>query len=354
MRLVAFLVASLVALAPRVSSAQDEHTADPGPLATTTAVFGGLLVPGAGHAVAGDWESGWALAKVRGLGLGVAGAGALWLAATGASRRAGGIPVAMMIAGSGLMIVPWWADIYGSAGGGRGTGIPRVDLPRAEIDAMYAHVRDPRFEFSHFAAFRADVGVASFRLRPLLWVSTDTGNQRGRLEVAYRLRGPGAARPSGDGSAFEVRGAAGYHLYPEESFWVATAEVAVAGRYDMARVSPSLKGSFAELSLGLALERIDYDVAGASDDYTDLLVGGFAYGMYLGRRGELAAFYEHRRDELTGGISPGRENGSGFLGHLGGRAFFYVTDRFGITAEYAAGAAHVAQIGLRVKLGAAP
>jgi hypothetical protein len=357
--LAACVVAASLVTAPQIARADndsaepdpDEQTLDPGPLAATAAVLGGILVPGVGHAVGGDRDSALALLKIRGLGFLIAGIGGAWLGATGASRRAGAVPVAMVVTGGGLIILPWWADIYGAVGSGATGGIPRVDLPRLELDVSYAYVRDPQFAYSHFAAVEADIGVSSFRLRPLLWISTSTDNQRGRLEVAYRLRGPGAKRPSGDGSSFEVRLAGGYHLYPEESFSVITADVGVAGRYDMARVTPSLKSSFAELSIGLGLERIDYDVAGSSEDFSDMLVGGFAYGMYLGRIGEIAAFYEHRRDEYTGGLSPGRENGSGFLGHFGARGFVYVTRHVGVTAEYAAGAAHVAQIGLRVQLG---
>lgn len=348
----ALLVAVAIAICPRICSAEDdEQTVDPGPLATTAAVLGGVIAPGVGHAVGGDWESAKSLAKLRGLGLALAGAGGLLLGATGASRRVGGLPVALLVSGSGLVLVPWWADIYGSAGGGRSIGIPRVDLPRAELELSYAHVNDPQFAYSHFAVFQGDVGLSSFRFRPSLWWSTNTDNQRGRLEVAYRMRGPGASRPSGDGSGFELRTAGGYQLYPEESYKVVTGELSAAGRYDMARLSPSLNSSFMEMSLGLGLERIGYDVPGASADWSDLLIGGFAYGMYLGRRGELSVYYEHRRDGYVGGISPGRKNGSGFLGHFGAGGYFYVTPSIGVTADYAAGAAHVARVGLRVQLG---
>jgi len=342
------------AIALADGSAETEARLEPGPLPATAALFGGVLAPGAGHAVGGDWESAKSLLKIRGLGLLIAGAGGAWLGATGASRRGGGLPIAMMVAGGGLMIIPWWADIYGSVGGGAAAGIPRVDLPRLELGVSYANVRDPQFEYEHFAVTRCDLGIGSFRVRPTLWVAVDSDNVLARIETAYRLRGPGAKRPSGDGSRFELRVAAAYHRYPEESFSVQSGEVSAAGRYDMARVSESLSSTYADMWLGLALERIDFDIAGASPDYSDLLLGGFAYGMYLGRRGEIEAFYEHRRDEYAGGLSPGRENGSGFLGNFGARGHLYVTRHLGLTAEYAAGAAHVAQVGLRGSFGGAP
>jgi hypothetical protein len=226
-------------------------------------------------------------------------------------------------------------------------------LPRLELSAAWAHVRDPQFAYDHFAAVDAELGLGAFRVRPSAWMALGADNQRFRIEAAWRPWGPGGGAPSGDGTFVELGAATSYHRYGDDGFAAAGAELFAAARYDLARIGASLAGAYAGLALGLAGERIGYSVEGASADFNDMLLGRFAFGSYLGRSGEIELYYDHRRDGYAGGLSPWDRNGSGFLGSVGLHGFLYATDRIGIEADYGMGAAHVARVGLRMALGGA-
>ncbi len=354
-RPIACIAALLLAQLPVVAGADAGEASDappgkPGPLPVAVAAVPGLLASGAGHWVMGDSRTGRRLIALKGIGAAALASGGGYIWATGASRRGTGLAAAVMVAGGSLFFGTWLADIYGAAGGR--TGRPRVVLPRLELDAGWMHVRDPQFSYDQFAFLDAELGLGAFRVRPSAEVAIGADNQRFRLEVARRLRGPGGSAPSGDGSFFEIGGAASFHRYGDEDhFSVIGAELFASGRYDLARIGESLTGSFFELELGLGGERVDYAVEGSEEDWNDLLLGRCAFGMYLGGRGEAALFYDHRRDGYAGGLSPWDKNGSGFLGSTGVTGFFYFTDRIGVRAEYAMGAAHVAQLGLRIQMG---
>lgn len=311
----------------------------------------GFFLSGSGHWVAGERRTGYRLLALKGIGLGAFALGGTALFATGASRRISGPTVAVLVGASALWFVPWLADIYGVATRGTPTGEPRLALPRLELDAGWAYVRDPQFAYDQFAFVEGELGLGAFRIRPLAWVAVGADNQRFRLETVRRLRGPGSARGPVDGSFLEIGGAGSYHRYGDDAFDVIGVELFAAGRLDMSRIGRTLTGSFADAALGVAWERVGYSVEGASADYNDLLIARFGYGIYLGGRGELALHYDHRRDGYAQGLSPSENNGSGFLGSVGAGGFFYVTPTLGVGADYTMGSAHVARLSLRVQLG---
>ena len=323
-------------------------------LATAAAAVPGFFVPGVGHWVAGEPATGRRLLIAKGIGFGAFAAGGVALFATGATRRASAQIVAVMVGGSGLWFIPWLADIYGVASGGAPTGDPRTQLPRLEVDAGWAHVRDPQFAYDHFTFIDADLGLGAFRIRPSAWFAVGADNQRVRLDVARRVKGVGARPEPGDGDFFELASAVSYHRYGDDAFDVGGVEFAARGRLDMVRIGPSLAGSFAEAELGVGWERVDYSLDGASTDYNSQLLARFGYGLALGRRGEATIYYDHRRDGYAQGLSPSENNGSGFLGSFGVDGFYYITSNVGLSAGYAMGAAHVARLAMRVQLGAAP
>ena len=133
---------------------------------------------------------------------------------------------------------------------------------------------------------------------------------------------------------------------------------------------------FSELSLGFGLERYDYDVLGhgsgalgRSDaalgaeqsstevpgDYAWLLLGRLGVGFYLGGEqapaGELLLYYDHRHDDLAGGL---HQAFVGIGGHVGATASLYLSDELGVRAEFEAGGGILGGASLLVRKGVAP
>ncbi len=136
------------------------------------------------------------------------------------------------------------------------------------------------------------------------------------------------------------------HRDDDDRVTLATGELELAGRLDLVHLDRALDGTFAELSTGLGYERASY--AGAHD-YGSVLLGTFAWGMYLGRRGEAAAFYDHRRDSLAGGLAAGRA--AGFVGSFGARLELLVDPRWAVRGQVEAGSAWVTTVALRYQGG---
>ena len=100
------------------------------------------------------------------------------------------------------------------------------------------------------------------------------------------------------------------------------------------------------MSIGGGLERAAFET---EDEKGGLLLGRFAYGVYLGRRGEAQLFYDHRRDSFAGGIAAYRA--AGFVGSVGAMADVRITGRWGVHAELEIGSAWVMSLGLRYQGG---
>jgi hypothetical protein len=68
--------------------------------------------------------------------------------------------------------------------------------------------------------------------------------------------------------------------------------------------------------------------------------------VYLGQSGEVAAYYDHRRDDLAGGLSVDSV-AAGVLGHFGvaGRGFFH-DGRWGLRGELEYGSAFITGLSL--------
>ena len=79
------------------------------------------------------------------------------------------------------------------------------------------------------------------------------------------------------------------------------------------------------------------------------LLGTFAWGTYLGERGEASLYYDHRRDSLQGGIAAFRA--AGFVGSVGAYADVLVAPRLAIRAQFDLGSSYLATVGFRFQGG---
>lgn len=116
-------------------------------------------------------------------------------------------------------------------------------------------------------------------------------------------------------------------------------------------LSPTLGGSFAELCVGVGAEVSDVALDGVGVDVREVLIAGFSFGLYLGHRGEVRLGYQHRRDDIAGGISPGKNQGSGFLGYVEADLELAIRDGWGIAAGVQSGSALVGRIGASYSFG---
>jgi hypothetical protein len=328
--------------AVRSESASAPEGEGPGPLAIGAAIFPGLLLHGSGHFVAGERATARRMLLIEGAAFTAILAGVTPLGI--ANRRLSWPAIPLVVSGTGVFIVNWLGDLYGAAGGSRVLGRPVAELADLTVTAGYGFVRDPRLDTGSFAVLDASLRLARWRLDAGGWLGAD--NQRVDADLTRRVFG--AAR--GAGSHLEVRGGLRYHRYAED-FAIAGVEVEVGGRLALERLAPTLRGSFAELGTGLGLDIVDYRVPGADTDVWDALIGGFAWGLYLGEgRGETRVFYDHRRDGFAAGLATG-DRANGFVGHFGVDLDLRLRGPWGVHAEGVVGSAWVAHLAVRYRIG---
>lgn len=324
----------------------------------TTAVFiPGLALHGAGHMVSGDTRTGVRLLAVEGVGVGLLATGFLPIVLTGASRRVIGPAAALSVAGVGLFAISFLGDLYGVMAPARGTGAPFRVAPMVQTSLGYRYVYDPVFAYRHFLVQDIDYRTGPWRIHPSAWFAFDDTNARVRGHFAYRFIGPrpSGSPPAADGTYLDLEGAITRHSFTSNRFATTTGELAVAGRLDMVRLDPYLRGSFAEMSFGLAMQAYSYRLDSTTADLSDLLLARFAFGMYLGfpgrPRGEALVYYDHRHDGYAAGLKMSGL-GSGVAGHFGAEARFFLTDHWGIAAEGAVGSAYVTGLSVLFRHGA--
>jgi hypothetical protein len=344
MRLVAAALACAM-LVPEVARAGDDEP-EPreggGALALGAAVFPGILLHGSGHYVAGEHRAARRMLLVEGFALTAILTGVTPLAI--ANRRTSWPAIPLVVSGTGVLLVNWLGDLYGVAGGSDVLGRPAVGLEDVAVSAGYGFVRDPRLDTGSFAVLDASLRLARWRLEAGGWLSA--ANQRITADVTYRALG----QPRRAGSHLEVRGGVRHHRYAED-FSIAGVEVEVGGRLALELLAPTLRGSFAELDTGLGLDVIDYRVPGADTDVWDAVIGGFAWGLYLGDgRGEARVFYDHRRDGFAAGLATG-DRANGFVGHFGADLDLRLAGPWGLFAEGVVGSAWVAHLAVRYRFG---
>jgi hypothetical protein len=320
-------------------------------LPTAVSVVPGLLLHGLGPLVAGDTRTAGRMFLLEGSGLGLLAVGGVPIALSGASRRVIGPLYAVTLTGVGLFSISTLSNLYAAVSPAFPPGEAPQRLPPLELELGYQHVSDPAFSYRHFVSVGALARLERVRLEAGARLSPDEGNLRVRVGGAYRLLGaPEAARRGADGSALDLEVAGLVHRYPTEDFTLGGGELFLRGRYDMARMSPRMAGSFAELGVGLAMQRYIY--AGPVDDSLfDQLLYTIGYGVYLGRggpfRGEALLYYDHRKDDFPGGLRAG----GGVPGFLGLRGRFLLTERWGVSTDLQVGSAFVGRVSLVYALG---
>ena len=303
----------------------------------TASVVPGVLLHGAGHWVAGDKKMGKRLLALQGIGMGLAALGGLSIGVSGGSEKT--MPgIFLLMPGGGLVVLSWLADIYGTAGGARIHGKPDQGGYDMDVALGYAYVHDPQFAFSHLATMDAEARIRRSRTR--FETMFGEGLWRGRFEGAVRVH---------DG--VDVMVAAADHRYRDDGFAATTLELAAEGRYELARIGAPLAGSFVTGQLGFGGERTRYDVPGMPVDWSTLFLGRFSFGVHLGDGGERHAeaeiYYDHRRDQLTGGLLvPSGANG--FVGHVGVDATGY-RGKWGLTGGVDVGSSWVVHLGLKYR-----
>jgi hypothetical protein len=305
------------------------------------AVVPGVLVHGAGHYAAGDPKTARRLLVAEAVGLGgVLVPGAL-LAVTGASRRFVGLLAGGVVAGFGIFAISGLADIYGASG--LPGGDPVTLAPSLETKVGVVHVNDPIFRYRFFLDQGVQGRLGAWKLGGSGLSALDDRNSQVRLTGGVRGWGPGPGRRARDGSFLDLDLALSRHFYGPESFTLWSGDVLLNGRLDLARVGPTLRGSFAEMGVGWALQVYQYRVPGAVADINELLLARFAFGWYLGRpgglNGEVAVGYDHRHDGLAAGLKL-RGLGSGVAGHFEARGRVF-RGAWGLGTEVQVGSAHV-------------
>ncbi|MCG8419127.1 MAG: hypothetical protein MJE77_14420 [Proteobacteria bacterium] len=323
-------------------------------LSGLAAVVPGVIVHGTGHRIAGDRHAANRLLAVEFVALGIAGIAGAVVVASGASRKLSPPAIPFLVGGAGTFLMNWASDIYGATGGLRIGGEPDLDPALFEARLGYLRIQDPQFAYDHFTDLDVALWAGAWRIAGSAQLAVDTDNQRVELSASHRFAGPRPGRTATTGSALDLRGALVYHRYDGDDFAVATAELAIAGRYDLAGFSSTLRGSFAEMEVGLGVERIDYQVSGAPADYSHLLLMRFGYGIYVGRasgrvHGQVQIFYDHRRDDFAGGLAV-PDGSNGFAGSFGIDAFAYWSRHWGTALVLEAGSSYIGGASLLYRL----
>ncbi len=326
-------------------SADPEGTeGKPGALPAAAAVFPGVLLHGSGSFAAGRERTAGKLLAVEGVGLGLVLLGGATLALTGANRHLVGPAAVVTITGVGLFATSFAADVYAATSGRDGTRTTSRRAPVVVSELGYRYVYDPQFPYRSFAYEGFSARLGRWRAEPSGWFSLGPPNQRLRLELGHRLLGPRPDALARDGSFVEVEVAATHHHFGAEALRATTAELSGEARLDLVRFDRVLRGSFAELAVGVARRLVDLGLPTGATLSEDVLLARFAWGVVLGGpgspRGEVLLAYDHRHDDYAAGLLvPGL--GSGVAGHFELDGTYWLDGAWGLRFVGQVGAALV-------------
>lgn len=351
------LVAGLVALvlaAPRPARADDadatpdDVSAGRRAAAIAAAIVPGVLVHGAGAFVLGERRPAKRLLAVEGVGLAaLAIGGALVQGSRGNPYTIEpGVPLAVV--GGGLFLQSWFEDIWVAAGGPRVAGEARA-LPPWSIE-LGTTLQQDAYRHRGYGRLAATVSFGRTTLATTGWLDAENRARIGELEARYTIAGapPRGGDPAlADSSRVIARAAVRGKRDDDDRVTTAVAEAELIARLELRHLEPSLRGTFAELSTGIGVDRVGY--TNGAHDLDSLLLGRFAWGVFLGGRGEATIFYDHRRDGLAGGFAAWRA--SGFLGSFGANAEVAVGGPWAARAELQVGNAWVGTLALAYRGG---
>ncbi len=308
------------------------------------AIFPGVLVHGVGSYVVGEHRAARRLLTTELVGLGVTATGAVPIAYSGGSQYTiAGVSIAIL--GAGLILPTWFADLAVAAGASR-TGSPHA-LPPWSLEVGTTWLHDPyRQRGLVELAGAADLGRLGLGAATLL----DADGDQWTVEVGARWRLYGAAATGtsiAHGDRLVIATALRHHRDRLDDVTIDTGDFLVAGRADLSRLDPALAGQFLEASAGAGIERAGF--RSDAHDLNSLLLGGFGYGLYLGRGAEVSMFYDHRRDGMAGGIDAWRA--AGFVGSVGVRAHARLAPHWLVRGELQIGNGWVTTAALRYEGG---
>ena len=326
-------------------------------LPAAAATVPGLLVHGTGHYALGQPKTARNLLLMEGIGLGLFMAGGLTIVFTGASRYYVAPAASATMLGFGLFSTSYMADIYGTLSSDGAAAATRYRMPaRWETELGYRRIEDPQFDYQDFLVQRVSRQIGPLRLSPSGYFSTRGDTARYRVETQYRLAGNVSDPRPTDGSFLDVTLGFVHQRHRPEHFTRSSAELSLDGRYDLARLGPTLRGAFVELGAGYALARVDYDLEGLKipHDLEHVLLGRIGFGVTL--RGaskpgsEALLYYDHRHDDYVAGLKlPGI--GSGAIGHFGFGARWFFSKSVGIALDAQAGSSYLGGASLLFRSG---
>jgi hypothetical protein len=337
------MLRALAVLAVLATAARaDEPSAPRRAAAVGAALFPGIVVHGAGSYVLDEKRAAKRIAITSYIGLGAIALGGAAVGLSGGEERFTFVGVPLIIGGSALFFPTWASDIWYAAGGPRVRGTPVAPAPWW-IEAGTTYVHDAYRE----RALIRGAGLVEFgRIGVGGSALVDAEGRATTAELAGRVRLRGAAATGTslvDGTRHYLRAALRRHADDDDRVDIETAEAEAYLRLDLMHVHDNLAGTFVECSLGMGVERVTYAERVTDDD--SLFLGRFAWGLYLGTRSELVAYYDHRRDGLAGGIAAGRA--AGFVGSVGTVLDLRVAGPFAFVGELQIGSAWVTTVGIR-------
>ena len=326
----------------------DEPALEPPPVSTSrraaaiaAATVPGLIVPGLGARILDEPHAANRLLALRAVGVGLMLIGGIPLAATYGSAKLVVPGVHAVVAGTGLFLGGWWADVYTAAGGAHGAARWRAPL---ELGATATWWRDAYH--GDRAIGGVDVHGRLGRWSGAAWLAGahDGSALIGRVDGAARLWDRATRRAAHTGTAVDVRAAIDVTRERDDQLTLATVELAMRGRLMMAELDRALAGSFLDLELGVGMMLADYRVG--DTDATNVLLARFAWGVQLPcERGEVSVFYDHRRDSRAGGLAADRA--AGFFGSVGADAEVALDATWTMAATVEIGSAWLTTIGVR-------
>jgi hypothetical protein len=314
--------------------------------AIAAAVIPGLIVRGAGSWVAKEERAAKRIfiGAVAGLAVGAA-AGGLVGGTGGNPYTLPAVPI--VLAGAGMFLTSWLADIYVAAGGGERDARPRATPPWS-VEAGTTWLHDAYRERALLrGAGRVEVGRTGLGAGTLVDAGGDALIAEGDVRVRI-LGAPATGEPIACGNRLVAR--AGYRFHGDDSDRVTqhVGELELIGRVELAPVDRAFRHSFLEGAVGIGAVNVEYsDMTSETDS---VLLGRFAWGLYLGERGEAQLFYDHRRDGLAGGIAADRA--AGFVGSVGASVDLRVSGPWALRGELQIGTAWVSTLAVGYRGGA--
>jgi hypothetical protein len=310
--------------------------------AIAVAIFPGILVRGAGSWIVGEHRAAKRLAATGAIGFAALVVGVLPIRVGGSSPYTIWSGVPLVVSGTGLFMSSWLGDIWAAAGGAR-WATTAVALPPWSVEVATTWQHDAYRERALLHA-AGHLELGRLGLDGAGYVDARNAFRLGEARARWRLWGAAASgRAVAAGSGVVARATARLERDDPDRVTLATAEAELLGRLALDWLDPAIRGNFLELSAGGGLSRTGYPEG--RHDTEAVLVAGFAWGAYLGDRGELRLYYDHRRNGLAGGLAA--SHAAGFLGSFGASTELRVLGPWAVHGELQIGDAWVTTLGVR-------